>query len=152
MPLLAAMLLGCASPTKPSTSLEPRLGHSQPHSSTSTPAPDQEPPPSDPVPVESPPPSRTDTNEVAPEEPTIPPPAAASEEDEALCRHITTVVLSESGNAAGLTGEQIDELIVSCSLALAHDRRELGEVEFRRRASCVRKASSVEAISACKPN
>lgn len=61
------------------------------------------------------------------------------------------MVLAESNNAAGLAAEQIDELIISCSLALAQDRRDLSEAEFRRRADCVRKASTVAGFSACKP-
>jgi hypothetical protein len=81
----------------------------------------------------------------------IPPPAQVTAEDEKLCRHITAVVLSESGNAAGLNDEEVEELIASCSVAVAQDRRKLGETEFRKRAACVRKAKSVEGFSACQP-
>lgn len=166
--LLVFALPGCATRTEPSSTLEPKLGHSQPHVDASTPEPlaTQPDPRDDPVthdssasstetsvvasetPVsEAPPPEPAPAPEPAP---TIPPPAPVSKEDETLCDHITKVVLSESNNAAGLNDDQIDELIASCSVALAQDRRKLDEAEFRRRASCVRKASSVAAISACK--
>ena len=79
------------------------------------------------------------------------PPAQATEVEDELCRHITTVVLSESKRETPLTVDQIDELIASCSLALAQDRRELGEAEFRRRAQCVREAATTAGFSACQP-
>jgi TonB family protein len=88
---------------------------------------------------------------VAPSEPTptVAPPAPVTELEEQLCRHITALVLAESNSAAELSGDRVDELIASCSLALAQDRRKLGEAEFGRRAGCVRKASSVEGLSRC---
>jgi hypothetical protein len=97
---------------------------------------------------DAPPPSEPE--ELAPE-PTVEPPAPVSKDDEALCEHITSVVLAESGNAAELNDEQVEELVASCSVALAQDRRKLGETEFRKRAACVRKAKSVEGFSACQP-
>lgn len=158
--VIACALLGCATQSK--SSLAPKLGHSQPLPSAD--GPDDTSPVADPVPREAAPsdsepdviaseptePAPTET-EPEPSEPSIPPPAAVIDTDVELCSHITAVVLSESGNSAGLTAEQVDELIISCSLTLAQDRRQIGEAEYRKRASCVRKASSVKAISACKP-
>jgi hypothetical protein len=159
--LTACSLLGCATRDKPSGTLEPELGHSQPLPDEASPRPATAPRPADAPPLteiwpepepESEQPSQPDEPPAATEaEPAIPPPEPVTEEDEALCRHITSVVLSESNNAAGLTSDQIDELIASCSVALAQDRRKLGEDEFRRRAKCVRKASTVEGFSACQP-
>lgn len=147
--LIPWTLLGCATKREPSSTIGPALGHSQPLADASTPEPTPE--PVDAQPSEQPPaPVPTE-----PEQPGDgdPPTAIApvTEDDEALCRHITRVVVAESNNAAGLSPEQIDELIVSCSLALAHDRRNLSEAEFRRRAACVREASTVAGFSACQP-
>ena len=91
---------------------------------------------------------------VAPSEPTptVAPPAPVTELEDQLCRHITALVIAESNSVAELSGDRADELIASCSLALAQDRRKLGEAEFRRRADCVRKASSVEELSRCAPS
>jgi hypothetical protein len=152
---IACVLIGCAGSSKPSAQLEPKLGQSQPLPSAPAPEPAPASPREQPVQPDTPP--STDTSEpteppASEPGPAIPPPAPVHEDDEELCSHITAVVLSESGNAAGLTGDQIDELIASCSVALAQDRRELGEAEYRKRSSCVRKASSVKAISACKPD
>lgn len=148
--LIPFLPLGCAAQQQPSPSLGPALGHSQPLADESAsvqpsePAPEPEPEPVEPEPT----PAGASEADAAP---TKPSPAAVTEEDEALCRHITRVVLSESNNAAGLNVEQIDELVVSCSLALAHDRHKLSEAEFRRRAECVREASTVAGFSACQP-
>ena len=79
----------------------------------------------------------------------IPPPAPVTAVEEELCRHITSLVLAQSSDASPPTSEQVDELIISCALTLAQDRRQIGEQEFQRRAKCVRSASSLEAVSAC---
>lgn len=146
--LIPCLPLGCAAPQQPSPSLGPALGHSQPLADAPASAQPSEPvPESEPVEPEPTPASASEADAA----PTKPSPAAVTEEDEALCRHITRVVLSESNNAAGLSVEQIDELVVSCSLALAHDRHKLSEAEFRRRAECVREASTVAGFGACQP-
>jgi hypothetical protein len=139
----ALALIGCARSSTPSSVLEPTLGRSQPLPSATT---------STLEPSDSP--QALDDRPTAAEQsdeptPTVAPPAPVTETEEQLCRHITSVVLAESERNAELSGDQLDELIASCSLALAHDRRKLGEDEFRRRADCVRKATSTAAFSAC---
>jgi hypothetical protein len=138
--------------------LEPSLGHSQP---VPIEAEDARGPEQPEAILPDPPTSPTTELEVELDDgseltaeaatPSIPPPERVTDEDEALCEHITTVVLTESGNAAELDSEQIDELTASCSVALAQDRRRLEPLEFRRRADCVRAASSIAGFSACEP-
>lgn len=70
-------------------------------------------------------------------------------EEEALCRHIVKLVQSESQDRA--SAEQTDELLVSCALALAHDRRRMGTEEFERRAACMFAAATVADFAGCTP-
>lgn len=139
LPLLLA--LACAKPSSPSSPLEPTLGRSQPVPTTTSAEPHQ--------------PTLGDDGPRAKEPPSEAPPSEAplapvTEIEEQLCRHIIAVVRSESESP--LTREQLDELHLSCSLALAMDRRRLGESEFQRRADCVRATQSVAGFSACGEN
>jgi hypothetical protein len=70
-------------------------------------------------------------------------------DEDALCRHIVKLVQSESKDPA--TADQTVELTASCALALAHDRRRIGEEEFGRRAECMFAATTVADFSACAP-
>jgi cytoskeletal protein RodZ len=146
----ALALIGCVRSSTPSSALEPTLGRSQPlPSATTSTSPVT---PSTLEPSDSP--QEIEDNPTTPEQPdeptpTVAPPAPVTQTEEQLCRHITSLVHAESKRNAGLSGDQLDELIASCSLALAHDRRKLGEDEFHRRADCVRKATSTAALSAC---
>jgi len=152
------LAFGCAGQTEPSSTLAPSIGHSQPlptasassEPSMAEPTP-SEPTPSEPIPDPAvrEPAANQAPSDASSEQPTVPPPAVPTEVEDTLCRHITAVVLSES-NSAEPTGDQVDELIASCSVALAQDRRRLGDAEFRRRADCVRRASSVTGFSACR--
>jgi hemolysin activation/secretion protein len=163
--LLGASLLGACATSTPAPSLEPTIGHSQPLPTQTTASSSESPPAvggapttvmagtpeAAPEPTEQPTEQPAEAEPPPPEQPKIPPPEQVTAEDEELCVHITRVVLTES-ESGGLTTDQVDELIASCSVALAQDRRKLGNDEFRRRAKCVRAASTVAGFSACQPD
>lgn len=114
--LAAALLVGslsCVTGSEPAPTLAPRLGHDQPIPTAPAqhhPAARQQPSSSaDPQseaassPSEPPSPSELpseDSND-ATDEPAQPSIATATAEDEALCRHITRVVLAESNTPRG---------------------------------------------------
>ena len=130
--LAASLLAACATqPTEPSA-IEPALGHYQPQPT--------EPSESDP---------ETEQAERPSEEAPVGEWAMPTAEEESLCLHIVAIVQSESTDRA--TPEQTEELLASCSLALAHDRKRIGTEEFDRRAACMVKATTVAGFSVCAP-
>jgi hypothetical protein len=134
LPFGAWLLAACATPPASPSAIEPALGHHQPQPPTSNDADadaDAEPP--------------TRASEAIVGESSLLPTA----EEEALCQHIVKLVQSESQDRA--SAEQTDELLVSCALALAHDRRRMGTEEFERRAACMSAATAVVDFAACAP-
>lgn len=133
----AWLLAACAAPAASSSAIEPALGHHQPLPTASNDAD-----------------ANTDTDaeqpdratEEAAEHSSILPTA----EEEALCQHIVKLVQSESQDRA--SAEQTDELLLNCALALAHDRRRMGQEEFDRRAACMVAATTVADFAACAPS
>lgn len=128
------LVSACAKPPETPSAFAPEFGHSQP------------------LPTE---PSgeganaNTEPHQDASDDEPSEPPALPTAEEETLCSHIVGLVQSESKDPA--TADQTAELLTSCALALAHDRRRLGEEEFGRRAACISAATTVADFSACAP-
>lgn len=130
--LSATWLLACATKPEQPTAFAPEIGHYQPLPT----------PPSD---AET---SETSSDAGETNRASSQPPALPTAHEDALCRHIVKLVQSESKERA--TADQTAELIASCALALAHDRRRLGEEEFQRRAACMSAATTVAEFTPCK--
>ncbi len=131
--LIAACLSSaCAKPPETPSAFAPEIGHRQPLPTE---------------PSEADPDTNGEPHREASDGPSEPLAQPTADED-ALCRHIVAVVKSESKDPA--TAEQTAELIASCALALAHDRRRLGDEEFERRSTCMLAAETVADFTACK--